>query len=1092
MLKWLSSLVDSNEKQIKKLQPTIDKINALEPEFERISDAELRNKTGELKSRLNTLTDHVRQRYTAAREQLEAAQQKSPASTGETERKQTESEVARLQTNLTGLENDLVRAENEALNEILPEAFAAIREAAKRTIGQRHYDVQLMGGIVLHQGKIAEMKTGEGKTLVATLPLYLNSLTGRGVHLVTVNDYLSKRDPHWMGPVFAALGVSVASIQGQQTAGDRGGVSFIFDPAFVADDKRWRHLRPITRKEAYQADIVYGTNNEFGFDYLRDNMVVDLQQCVQRELHFAIVDEVDNILIDEARTPLIISGPAEEGATARYQIFARLVPLLKVEEDFSVDEKHQSAVLTDEGISKMEEWLQAQGVLNSPNLYDPANAVLSRYLDNALKAQVLFHRDQQYVVKDGQVIIVDEFTGRMMHGRRYSEGLHQAIEAKERVRIKEESRTYATITFQNYFRMYQKLAGMTGTAITEAEEFHKIYKLEVMEIPTHRKLVRQDLRDLIYKDETSKFINVAKEVAALNQTRRPILIGTVSIEKSDVLSGILKKSGIRHEVLNAKMHEKEASIIAEAGKPGAVTVATNMAGRGVDIILGGSPPEYRPFEEVQELSDNELRKLIDELLPLLEKENYYALWSADWEDRLARARNEVLTIQKLADDILEIYKKSAPENESETLTQVNNFEKEIKAKSLDYINVFVAWLSDISGKLTEKLSALDESSQSDLIRKIKTGASRKVDIEKIKQKINAIVKEHQDYARWKKDHDEVIALGGLYVIGTERHEARRIDNQLRGRAGRQGDPGTTRFYVALDDEIMRRFGGDRIRSVMEWAGMGEDVAIENRLVTNSIESAQTRVEGYHFDMRKHLVDYDNVINNQREIIYSERRKILGGADLKSNILNMILEQISIIVEAHTAPENDPAVEIPKLINEVKTIMPLPSGITAESLTGVKPDEIIEKMMDQAHQLYGHMEETLGVEKMRMLERLLMLRVIDNQWVDHLTSMDEMRTGIGLQAVAQRDPLAVYKREGHNLFEGMMATVRHQLTHAIFHVNIQPGREIAGKHSQSPMIKVAGQRPNSGKTETRTGGKKVGRNDPCPCGSGKKFKNCCGK
>jgi len=885
MLKWLGSLVDSNEKQIKKLQPLVEKINALEADFEKLDPAQLKEKTAEFKSRLQ---------------------------------------------------------QGETLDDLLPEAFAAVREAAKRTLKQRHFDVQLIGGIVLHQGKIAEMKTGEGKTLVATLPLYLNSLTGKGVHLVTVNDYLSKRDPHWMGPIFAALGVSVASIQGQQTAGTQGGVSFIFDSAYEAEDKRWLRMRPITRKEAYRADILYGTNNEFGFDYLRDNMVVDLNQCVQRELNFAIVDEVDNILIDEARTPLIISGPAEEGASARYQIFARLIPLLKSEEDYVKDEKHQSVSLTDAGITKMEGWLQGQGMLNSPNLYDPANAILSRYLDNALKAQVMFHRDQQYVVKDGQIVIVDEFTGRMMHGRRYSEGLHQAIEAKEHVRVKEESRTYATITFQNYFRMYQKLAGMTGTAVTEAEEFHKIYKLEVVVIPTNRVLARKDQPDLIYKDENAKFKNVVKQVEELYQMRCPVLIGTISIEKSEVLSGMLNRHGIKHQVLNAKQHEREALIIAQAGRLGAVTVATNMAGRGVDIILGGNP-------------------------------------------------------------------------------------------------------------------------------------------------------EGRDSLEWQKEHDEVVALGGLYVIGTERHEARRIDNQLRGRSGRQGDPGASRFYVALDDDIMRRFGGDRIRSVMEWAGIGEDVAIENRLVSSSIESAQTRVEGYHFDMRKHLVEYDDVVNMQREIVYGDRKRILSGADLKANILNMVKDEIGGIVEAHTVADVNTDEELQKLLTEVNAFMPLDKDFAPETFKSMKPDEIVVRLMTRAEALYAQLETSVGADKVRLVERLIMLREIDNQWVNHLTEMDEMRTGVGLQAVAQRNPLSVYKNQGSELFQAMQASVSHRIAQMIFRVNIQVNKEPNAKQTASPMARVMPvNRGSEAKPEPKVAGKKVGRNDPCPCGSGKKYKNCCGR
>ncbi|MBN1643636.1 MAG: preprotein translocase subunit SecA [Dehalococcoidales bacterium] len=885
MFNWLGNLVDSNEKQLKKLQPIVDKINSLEAEYEKLSDEQLKAKTEEFKTRISS---------------------------------------------------------GKTLEELLPEAFAAVREAAKRTIKQRHFDVQLMGGIVLHQGKIAEMKTGEGKTLVATLPLYLNSLTGKGVHLVTVNDYLSKRDPYWMGPIYHRLGVSVSSIQGQQTAGAQGGVSFIYDPGYDSGKENdvWRHFRPITRKEAYQADITYGTNNEFGFDYLRDNMVIDLKQCVQRELNYAIVDEVDNILIDEARTPLIISGPAEEAAR-KYQLFARLIPNLKKDEDYVFEEKHNSVSLTDAGMTKMEGWLQHEGMLNSPNLYDPSNISLSRYLDNALKAWAIFKRDREYVVKDGQIIIVDEFTGRMMHGRRYSDGLHQALEAKEHVKVREESRTYATITFQNYFRMYSKLAGMTGTAVTEAEEFHKIYKLEVVVMPTNKPLMRKDLSDYIYKDEQAKFRAVAQEIEEVYKTRQPVLIGTISIEKSEILDDMLNRKGIPHQILNAKYHETEAAIIAQAGRLGAVTVATNMAGRGVDIILGGAPDGRNPGE-------------------------------------------------------------------------------------------------------------------------------------------------------WQKEHDEALKLGGLRIIGTERHEARRIDNQLRGRSGRQGDPGTSRFYVSLEDDIMRRFGGDRVKTIMEWAGIGEeDKPIENQIVSKSIESAQTRVEGYHFDVRKHLVEYDDVVNNQREIIYGERRKILGGADLKANVLSMVKEEIEAIIGSHTNRDSGDK-DMAKLVTEVSTIMPLPADFNAEAITGLVPDEIESRLVERAEALYAQKEAELGADNMRMLERLLMLKTIDDHWVEHLTNMDYMRQGVGLRAVAQQDPLAAYKREGHTLFDGMMAGIQHKLVHTIFNVSITKGPPT--KQTASPMAQVADASRAGGnvKPTEKVAGKKVGRNDPCPCGSGKKYKHCCGK
>ena len=882
MLKWLGGLFDSNEKELKRLQPMVNRINELEPKYERLSDTELRAKTDEFKARLNA---------------------------------------------------------DSSLDELLPEAFATVREAAKRTIGQRHFDVQLMGGTVLHQGKIAEMKTGEGKTLVATLPLYLNSITGRGCHLATVNDYLARRDPYWMGPIYHALGISVASIYPQQTP-DEHAPARLYDPDFDSGDKEWQYFRPISRHEAYEADITYGTSSEFGFDYLRDNMVADLSRCVQRKLNYAIVDEVDNLLIDEARTPLIISGPAEE-ATQTYQVFARLVPRLQNEQDYTVDEKTRTVNLTDAGITTMEKLLKREGLLKSPDLYDPSNHSLTRYLDNALKAQVLYKKDREYVVKDGQVIIVDEFTGRLMFGRRYSEGLHQAIEAKEGVKVQQESRTFATITIQNYFRTYEKLGGMTGTAVTEAEEFHRIYKLDVAVVPTHKPMVRQDLPDQIYRDEASKFKAVVREVEQFHKEGRPVLIGTVSIEKSEYLSDLLKKKGIPVQMLNAKYHEKEAAIIAQAGQPGAVTVATNMAGRGVDIVLGGKAP-------------------------------------------------------------------------------VNGDEPE-----------------------------------------------------------------------WREKHSKVIELGGLHIIGTERHEARRIDNQLRGRAGRQGDSGSSRFYVSLEDDIMRRFGGDRIKGFMQWAGMDEDTPIENALLTKSITDVQRRVEGYHFDMRKHLVEYDDVVNKHREVIYGERKKILSGVDLKTNILSMVREEIQGTVAAHIGDGHGIDWDLESLLTETATIFPLPPTVNASALSQMKSKQIEDSLIGLAETLYDQREKEFGSDNMRVLERLVMLRIIDNLWVEHLTIMENMRQGIGLMAVGQRDPLVAYKREGHNLFGNLLSTIQHDVVHTIYRVNIV--KKEATKEAPSPMAQVAASSTGGiQKQPVKSIGTKVGRNDPCPCGSGKKYKKCCGR
>jgi preprotein translocase subunit SecA len=878
MFKWLGGLVDSNEKELRQLQPVVDQINELEPEFEKLSDAELHAKTDEFKASLK---------------------------------------------------------DGNSLDELLPKAFTAVREAAKRTIGQRHFDVQLMGGVVLHQGKIAEMKTGEGKTLVATLPLYLNSLTGRGCHLATVNDYLARRDPYWMGPIYHALGVSVASIYPQQTP-DEYAPARLYDPSYDSgkENDRWRHFRPIPRKEAYQADIIYGTSSEFGFDYLRDNMVMDLSQYVQRPLNYTIVDEVDYLLIDEARTPLIISAPDVE-AGQRYQIFARLIPSLKREADYTVDEKERRIKeITEAGYGNVERILKREGILKSGSLYsDEASAVLLHHLRNALNAKEFYKKDKEYVVKDGEVIIVDEFTGRLMFGRRYEKGLHQAIEAKEHVKVQQESRTFATITIQNYFRMYQKLAGMTGTAVTEAEEFHKIYKLEVTVIPTHKPMIREDLPDQIYKDEEAKFKAVVREIEELHRQNRPVLVGTVSIENSEYLNDLLTKRGIPHEVLNAKQHEKEAYIVAQAGKPGAVTVATNMAGRGVDIILGGNP-------------------------------------------------------------------------------------------------------------------------------------------------------EGRDPKEWQKAHEMVVSIGGLHVIGTERHEARRIDNQLRGRGGRQGDPGSSRFYVSLEDDVVRRFGGDRIKGFMEWVGMDEDTPIENKLVNRAIENSQVKVEGYHFDMRKHLVDYDDVVNKHREVIYGERRKLLSGADLKANILSMVREEVQGIVAAYIADEQGNGWDIDGLIGEASTILPLPPAINAATLSPMKPKEIEDRLIELAEALYEQREKELGSDNMRVVERLVMLRTIDSLWVEHLTAMENMREGIGLQAIGQRDPLVAYKTEGHNQFQNLLSAIQHDVAHIIYHVGI--ARREAPQKAPAPVPAGAGSK------KPKVGGKKIGRNDPCPCGSGKKYKHCCGR
>ena len=862
-------LGNSNERVTKQFNPIVEEINELESELERLSDDQLTAKTREFKQELD---------------------------------------------------------EGGDLDDLVPEAFALVREASKRTLGQRHYDVQLIGGMVLHQGKIAEMKTGEGKTLVSTLAIYLNALSGRGVHLVTVNDYLAKRDAIWMGPIYHLLGLSVACLQHDS--------AYIYDPSIEGDDPGLRYLQPITRKQAYAADITYGTNNEFGFDYLRDNMVVELELRVQRDLHYAIVDEVDNILIDEARTPLIISGPAEEPVQLYYTV-ARLATQLR-EEDYTIEDRTQSISLTQSGIANMEQWMKVG------NLYDPGNYHLVHYVENALTAQIQKNRDKDYVVRDGQVVIVDEFTGRLQEGRRWSDGLHQAVEAKEGVKVQRESITYATITLQNYFRLYEKLSGMTGTAATEAEEFYKIYRLEVVAVPTHRTMIRTDLPDLIYKTEAGKWNAVAQQIEDLYQAGRPVLVGTTSIESSEKLGGLLDKRGVPHQVLNAKQHEREAHIIAEAGRPHAVTVATNMAGRGTDIVLGGNPAGLELAQE-----------------------------------------------------------------------------------------------------------------------------------------------------SWQEEHDQVIELGGLYVIGTEHHEARRIDNQLRGRTGRQGDPGISRFYASLEDDLLRRFGGERIKGIMDMIGLDEDTPIENRIVTKSLEGAQVKVEGHHFETRKHLLDYDDVLNNQRQIIYGRRAKGLSETDLKATILSMVQKEIKALTSGYLTGRDGENWNLNGFLEEFKTIFPLPSALDSEEkLSRMSRDEIEKALQARAEEFYEDREVQMGPENMRTLERLLTLRTSDTHWVQHLTTMDNLRQGIGLHAYGQRDPLVMYKTEGSRMFQELLDRMQHDIVHSVYNVSLAPaqGARAANSRPKSSAMAVASGRQREA---VPTGSRKIGRNESCPCGSGKKYKRCHG-
>ena len=825
---------DDNKKDIKKLEKIVARINALEPQMEALSDEELQGKTAEFKARL---------------------------------------------------------ADGQTLDDILEEAFAVVREASKRVLGMRHFDVQLMGGVVLHQGRIAEMKTGEGKTLVATLPIYLNALSGKGVHLITVNDYLATRDSEQMGKVYNFLGLSVGLIV--------------------------HGLDYAQRKEAYNADITYGTNNEFGFDYLRDNMVMQMDNMVQRELNFALVDEVDSILIDEARTPLIISGAAAKPREL-YKTVARLITLLKAEEHYTVDEKQKNVTLTEAGVARMEE------LLGVDNLSDEANMELSHHVNQALKAQVLMKKDRDYVVKDGEVIIVDEFTGRLMFGRRYSEGLHQAIEAKEGVNIEKESQTLATITFQNYFRMYKKLAGMTGTAKTEEDEFRGIYGMDVVQIPTNKPVIRVDKPDVVYRTQMGKYKAVAEMVAERHAVGQPVLVGTVSIEISELLSEIIKRKGIPHNVLNAKYHEQEAEIIAKAGQWGAVTIATNMAGRGTDIVLG---------EGVKE-------------------------------------------------------------------------------------------------------------------------------------------------------------LGGLYIIGTERHESRRIDNQLRGRSGRQGDPGTTQFYISLEDDLMRRFGSDNIAGMMDKIGMNDDTPIENKMISRSIENAQKRVESRNFEIRKHVLEYDDVMNQQREIIYGERRQVLMEEDVKDNILNMAEKTVDSLVDAASNGETYPeAWDLDSLEQEFEKVFALANILPRENISEMSGDEVRDYLKNAARQRYEEREAELGSEMMRSLERMILLKNVDSKWMDHLDAMDQLRQGIYLRAYGQRNPLIEYKNEAFDAFQNMIYAIQYDTVSMMYRVKVQV---VEKPKERTDILNATHGDEAPAKNKPKVNKEKVGRNELCPCGSGKKYKNCCGK
>jgi len=895
----LKKIVGSkNERELKRIQPIVNRINELEPSIKKLSDQQLKSKTAEFKERLSR---------------------------------------------------------GETLDELLPEAFATVRETARRTLGERHFDVQLIGGVVLHEGKIAEMKTGEGKTLVATLPVYLNALEGHGVHVVTVNDYLARRDAEWMGVIYNFLGMEVGVIVSN-----------------MPDSERYK---------SYRCDITYGTNNEFGFDYLRDNMKFSADEFVQRELYYAIVDEVDSILIDEARTPLIISGPSEE-STDKYYRINRVIPQLIKEKDYTVEEKSRTVALTEAGVAKVER------ILKIDNLYDPRNVELVHHVNQALKAHVLFKKDVDYVVKNGEVIIVDEFTGRLMPGRRYSEGLHQALEAKEHVKVERENQTLATITFQNYFRMYKKLAGMTGTADTEAVEFHKIYNLEVIVVPTNLPMIRKDYPDMIYKTEKEKFNAVIREIIDCHKRGQPVLVGTVSIEKSERLSKMLKKRGIPHQVLNAKHHEREAQIIAQAGRKGAVTISTNMAGRGTDILLGGNPK----FLAAQEVSPD------------------------DPEEKKKKAYEKALAITS-------------------------------------------------------------------------------------------------------KEKEEVIKAGGLHIIGTERHESRRIDNQLRGRSGRQGDPGSSRFYLSLEDDLLRIFGSERISSIMDKLGIQEDEPIQHNLITKAIENAQRRVEAYNFEIRKHLLEYDDVMNKQREVIYKMRRDILTSDNIKDQIIEIVEDIIVDLVDFYLEDKKHPDLwNWEDLEKGIYKQFGFRMNFTEEEKNSLTKDDVIKKITDRAKWIYDKQEKDFGSEVFREIEKFMYLQSIDSLWKDHLLNIDHLKEGIGLRGYAQKDPLIEYKTESYQMFVDMVDRIKEETVEKLFTIRPVEEKEeiklweaereqnfILGRGKMAAIggagaanAAIAGGAPPEASPQrdphvpVRRKGKKIGRNDPCPCGSGKKYKKCCGR
>jgi preprotein translocase SecA subunit len=1194
-----------NDRELKRLWPIVRRTNELEESVRALSDGELGAKTREFRDRLRQATASERETLEDLRSQLRDLYGGDDEGDAIEEAREA----------IAAQEKKLYEAEQAELNELLPEAFACVREASRRTIGLRHFDVQILGGIVLHEGKIAEMKTGEGKTLVATLPIYLNALTSRGVHLVTVNDYLARRDVQWMGPIYHLLGLSVASIVHD--------ASFLYDPTYVVNDYRMLNLRPIDRKSAYHADITYGTNHEFGFDYLRDNMKFTLEEYVQRELAYAIVDEVDNILIDEARTPLIISGPAEE-STDKYYTLDRIVPRLKrgattrgnvrqeeraaieAQGDYTVDEKSRSVTLTEQGVAKVER------MLNIPNLYDPDKIDILHHVNQALKAHTIFKRDVDYIVKDGQVIIVDEFTGRLMPGRRWSDGLHQAVEAKEGVRIERENQTLATITIQNYFRMYGKLAGMTGTADTEAAEFKKIYKLDVVVVPPNKTMTRADHPDVVYKTTREKFDAVVEQIAECHERGQPVLVGTISVERSEHLSKLLKKRGIKHNVLNAVNHEAEANIIAQAGRFNAVTIATNMAGRGTDILLGGNaeflarsemenewvrrssalPDGAHRYEEVltrlREEFDEAVEKARRQHEPLakpLEEAQAKAiddltaahrayLEAAFWR---ARARYEATAeaVATAADAVALTECAEASSGYSEALQEIDrvtgpHFGEEGQQRFVRALEDWRAVLQEAAqngagaGHLHGPRAAF-ERARTDYeraVQRVLTGgdggeesfaearkayeeaehaykvaearyaeqrlpfeaavAAARRDYEERRRKYTKVIEDvreqmEQAPAELRGRYDEILSkyvnlcaaerekvveAGGLFIVGTERHESRRIDNQLRGRAGRQGDPGASRFFLSLEDDLLRIFGAERIQGLMTRMGMEEGEPIEHRLITRAIANAQSKVEAHNFDIRKHLLEYDDVMNKQREVIYSLRREVLAGETVREQVVDMVEAMIGRVVDRY-ANEETPAEEWEwnALEDAVFGQFNVRLQVPESEREGMNRQAFGDFLRERVRAVYASREQAFTPPVLRQLEKFILLQTIDALWKDHLLAMDHLKEGIGLRGYGQRNPLQEYQKEGFTMFEEMIAKIQEDAVQKLFTVQVARQEDLERleqRRRPQPALMVmsgaGGATSAAGRTAPQTSrreGAKVGRNDPCPCGSGKKYKKCHG-